>query len=129
MKRRGNTIGTALRIICAMLLVSLAFAHRPVSAAPVVDLSIYALPDGSIGTLCLSGEDGKTGKHVNHGCEACRLSSACAMPTLSGVAEDISPDEAAVIFAFAPERFHRLNFPPNAPPRGPPAFPVSSFTA
>jgi hypothetical protein len=129
MRQNGDTIGTALRIICAMLLVALAFAHRPASAAPVVDLAIYTLPDGSIGTLCLPGEDGKTGKHVDRGCEACRLASAFAMPVLSSEAENISLDEAAVIFAFAPERFHRLDFPPNAPPRGPPAFPVSSLLA
>lgn len=108
-----------------MLLISLGFAHRPVMAAPVDALAIYALPDGSVASLCIPDENGKSGKHADHGCEACRIASSVAVPLPPVDSEVISGEVAELVFAFAPERFHRLNFPPNAPPRGPPAFPVS----
>lgn len=124
-----KTLSIALRMFCAMLLVSLAFAHRPAMAAPVMDMASYVLPDGSVSSLCLPGEDGKQDKHVDRGCEACRIASSIAMPLPPADAENITAGVAAIIFAFAPERFHRLNFPPNAPPRGPPSFQVSFVTA
>ena len=69
--------------------------------------------------------NGKPEKHVDRGCEACRIGSNVVLPTPSDVSEAVSTDVAEVDFLVAPERFHRLNFPPNAPPRGPPSFLVS----
>ncbi|ANL38299.1 hypothetical protein AMC82_PD00955 (plasmid) [Rhizobium phaseoli] len=128
MKTHGKTSGFALRIFCAMLLVLLGFAHRPVVAAPVADLAMYVLPDGSIPSLCQSDHDGKPTKHVDRDCEACRIASSIVIPLPPGTAEVIVRKLETVTFAFAAERFHHLNFPPNAPPRGPPALPVSSIT-
>ena len=129
MRKHRKTFSVALRIFCAMLLVSLAFAHRPVIASPAIDMTGYVLPDGSVSSLCLPDQDGKQGKHIDHGCEACRFASNLAMPLPPTDAEGFSGEPRAAIFAFAPEPFHPLNFPPNAPPRGPPSFPVSSVMA
>ena len=123
--RKTRTV--ALRMLCAMLLVFLGFAHRPItaSAAPLPDAASYALPDGSVASLCLPGQDGKQDKHVDSGCEACRLVSGIAMPEPSADAVPVVRRATAVLFVFAEESFHRLNFPPSAPPRGPPSVPVS----
>ena len=123
-----KTLGVALRILCATLLVSLAMAHRPVMAAPATDMADYVLPDGSVSSLCLPDEDGKSGQHPDRGCEACRIASSIDIPAPLADAEEIRVGASEVLFVFAPERFHRLNFPPNAPPRGPPSFQVSSLT-
>lgn len=125
-----KTSGITLRILCAMLLVFLGFAHRPfMSTASAQDMSGYVLPDGSIASLCLPDQDGKQGKHVDHGCEACRIASNIAIPLPPLEAEDVVRASVTVSFILAPEQFHRLNFPPSAPPRGPPAIPVSFVMA
>jgi hypothetical protein len=131
MGENRKTSGITLRIVCAMLLVFLGFAHQPIASAAVAqDTASYMLPDGTVASLCLPDGEGKQGKqHADHGCEACRIASSVAMPAPPMDAADIAPVVAAVLFVFAPERFHRLNFPPNAPPRGPPAIPVSFVTA
>lgn len=128
MSKHGKTSGVALRIFCAMLLVLLGFAHRPVASAPLGELATYVLPDGSVASLCTPSEDGRQGKHVDPRCEVCRISSDIAAPMAPAVSQDIQLHAAVVTFAFVPERFHRLAFPPNAPPRGPPVLPVSSAT-
>jgi hypothetical protein len=119
-----------LRIACALLLVVLGFSHRPMSAsaAEAAELALYTLPDGTIASLCLVDQDGKPIKHVDRGCEACRLASGIALPDAPTAHADIVRRETAVAYVFAAERFHRLNFPPNAPPRGPPAI-LFSFEA
>lgn len=131
MVQNRKTSGNILRIVCAMLLVVLGFAHKPVSASPyeTADLAIYALPDGSVASLCLADQDGKQGMHVDRGCEACRLASGITVPVAPGDHAEIVRHETAVSFIVAAERFHRLNFPPNAPPRGPPAVLFSSEAA
>ena len=130
MGKGRKTSGITLRIVCAMLLVFLGFAHRPfVSSAQAQDLAAYVLPDGSIASLCLPDQDGKQGKHVDPGCEACRIASSAAMPLPPLDAGEIVRRTAIVTFVVSPERFHRLNFPPSAPPRGPPAIPVSFVMA
>lgn len=131
MIHNGKTSSIALRLLCAMLLVVLGFAHRPVvSAAMPMDMSAYALPDGSFPTICIPEEgDGKTGKDMGPRCEACRIASAVALQSPPCESAELVPASQRVAFVFTPERFHRLNFPPNAPPRGPPALPVSFITA
>lgn len=124
-------IGLALRLFCAALLIALGFAHRPMAApAMPMDMAAYMLPDGTIPALCLPDHDtGKPGKDMAPRCEACRISSAAVLPMPSCEAAAIAPATERVAFIATPERFHRLVFPPNAPPRGPPARPVSSVTA
>lgn len=123
--------GIALRILCAMLLVALGFAHKPTlaPASQNPDMASYVLPDGSVASLCLPDEDRKQDRHVDRDCEACRIASAIAIPQAPIDGEEIARLATIITRVFAPEAFHRLNFPPNAPPRGPPAIQVSSVTA
>lgn len=129
MTKFDKTSSLALRLFCAVLLVALGFAHRPVSAMPR-DISAYALPDGSFPTICIpENGDSRTGKDMSQRCEACRVAGAVALPSPPCESADVAPIIERAAFPFTPERFHRLNFPPNAPPRGPPALPVSFLTA
>lgn len=116
----------ALRMICAMLLVFLGFASRPITAAatPLPDVAGYVLPDGTVSSLCLSGQADEQGKHAGIRCEACRLASSVALPVPPAEAREIARTPTTLAFAFAPESLGRLIFPPNAPPRGPPSIPV-----
>ena len=127
MTRNHTSIGIALRLFCAALLIALGFAHRPL-AAPVtaIDMAAYTLPDGTVPTLC-QPEGGKA-KELSGRCDACRIYFV-AIPAPPSEAIRIEPAAERAAFTAMPERFHRLHFPPSAPPRGPPAFPVSSLIA
>ena len=87
------TAEKGLRVFCAVLMLSLGFAHQPVSAAtsvPAIDES-YRLPDGSFAEICF-GHDGSVS--IQHGgtdkghapvgvglfCEACLLASSILLP-------------------------------------------------
>lgn len=82
-----------LRIVCAALMLSLGFAHKPVSAiaAPTTALDdIYRLPDGSFAEICEAHSDANAvhlpGKPDHSGnvslfCEACLLASSILIPT------------------------------------------------
>ncbi|MBN8949496.1 MULTISPECIES: hypothetical protein [unclassified Rhizobium] len=117
------------RILCAIALFSLGFAHHPAisSAAelPPFELAQYSLPDGSLPVICTSEKtpDGKQhGKAHVLGCEACRISAAALLPH--------PPTEMCDHLAFvrqdmaAPENteFRRQLYPPNCGPRAPPVF-------
>ncbi|SIR26474.1 hypothetical protein SAMN05880582_10915 [Rhizobium sp. RU20A] len=80
-----------VRMLCALALLCVGFAHRvPVaSAAPspaslLRDLTDYVLPDGSIASLCApSGEKAGEGKGPVSGmagCEACRITGSVLLP-------------------------------------------------
>ncbi|MCO4317007.1 hypothetical protein M8997_007415 [Phyllobacterium sp. 21LDTY02-6] len=114
-----------VRILCALALVLVAFAHKPVAIADPapIDLAAYALPDGTLPTLCLtdqgSDDDHKSSWHGT-GCEACRLSASFILP-VPPKANDPSvvplpslnvKREAALIA--------RSAYPPAAPPHAPP---------
>ena len=124
MTAKWNIAMASLRILCAMLLVSAGLAHQPVMAKPlqVRDLAIYVLPDGSVADLCVPGDDGKPGKVMWHGCEACRIASSILVPEPPVDAAHIERTEIAT--DFAPVEFLPARVPlrPGATPRGPPEF-------
>lgn len=118
-----------MRILCAVALLSVGFAHRPaVSSAAeltLVELAQYSLPDGSLPILCVTEKtpDGKGhSKAYMPGCEACRISAAVLLPTpptdihehLAFVREDV--------LVVRSEAFGRQLYPPNSGPRAPPVF-------
>ncbi|MCY0094236.1 hypothetical protein [Hoeflea ulvae] len=83
--RRMIMRSALVRIVCALSLMLVAFAHKPLvssSAAAAyasVDVADYILPDGTLPDLCLTGEG--TGKHaVASACEACRIVSSVNLP-------------------------------------------------
>ncbi|NNU39521.1 hypothetical protein G9X64_24210 [Rhizobium sophorae] len=122
----------ALRILCAVALVFVGFAHQlPAAAAGEFDpaeLSQYVLPDGTLSTLCVttadkSGQDQHDKAHL-HGCEACRISTSILPPAPVDIAGAVIPFAAAVELPIRTEAFHRQLFPPNGGPRAPPSDPI-----
>ena len=125
MSKTLNLLSQTLRILCAVALLSVGFAHRPPelrSGQEVAD--VLALPDGTIPSLCLPGAVTRQGQeNARHGgnCDACVLYASIALPTpgdatgtrLMPPGEIIRPDRA------------RFEAPPviiaNAAPRAPPA--------
>jgi len=88
---RAKTIESVLRIVCAVLMLSLGFAHKPVQAAPVAAFDeAYRLPDGTFAEICsehLSQNQSQHGKHKGGAilfCEACLLASSILLPTPLG---------------------------------------------
>lgn len=112
-----------MRLFCALLLVLIGFAHKPVQTfastnAPGV---IYTLPDGSIADICYGDYDDGAKKHVvDRGCDACRLAASILLPMVDVEASAPRPDLQSTILGWD-EAFHRLLQPPSASPRGPPA--------
>ncbi|MEK1890846.1 MAG: hypothetical protein AAAB35_25440 [Phyllobacterium sp.] len=115
----------ALRMLCAIALVFVAFAHKPIVAdADPIDLAAYTLPDGTIPVLCLPGSGDQDDHHKSSwhgtGCEACRLSVSFILPVppfVSGAkvqpAQSLATERKAILIA-------RSLYPPSAPPQAPP---------
>ncbi len=65
----------------ALTMATLGFAHKPVApvagAHSAIEMAAYALPDGTLPDLCLTGhdQDGRQGAAAGH-CDACALSHA-----------------------------------------------------
>jgi hypothetical protein len=115
-----------VRIICALALLMVAFAHKPldvtdkIAAYADVDFAEYILPDGTLPDLCLIGED-HGGHHAkSSNCEACRISSSADLPLpFSGVSVNCG------FFASKPTFPQGVSFVaaalrPGASPRAPP---------
>ena len=127
MKARAADMARLVRILCAIALLCVGFAHKPVvveAALAPSEIAAYTLPDGTLPVLCLPGDDGD-GKTKSHdpgtGCEVCRLASSMVVPQ---PCDTIVLALCTAIEALLPirhEAFHRQLFPPNTYPRGPPA--------
>ena len=91
---RSADLAYFTRIFCAVLMLSLGFAHKPVAAmaAPASLLDeAYRLPDGSFAEICeghagvqIIHENGKTTDHSGKTslfCEACLLAASILLPT------------------------------------------------
>lgn len=128
-KRIFATTQGLMRILCAVALMSIGFAHHPAVASaaelPPLELAQYRLPDGSLPIICTTEKtaDGKQhGKTHMVGCEACRISAAALLPHppaevcdhLALVRQDMVEPETAT--------YRRQLHPPNCGPRAPPAF-------
>ena len=94
MKPKVKTVTMILRIFCAMVFLSVGFAHRMPAAIASDALSVaYSLPDGSFADLCIADSGQKHASPVAD-CEACRLAGAILLPGMR------SPTPAARIMAF-----------------------------
>jgi len=89
MAQRQGTLQTGLRMLAALALLFLSFAHQPVIARvlPPQIAAAYVLPDGSVAEICfgldgLGAEGGRGGHHDGRApvCEACRLSATAILP-------------------------------------------------
>lgn len=120
-----------MRILCAMLLVMLGFAQKPIdaSAAPLPVSANYVLPDGSVASLCLPGGVGEKHATVSGSCEVCRLVSGIVVPAAPADAVPVIAVVAVAGFVVAAALPSADIFPPNAPPRGPPMVSASTGAA
>lgn len=126
-KTISRTWRLGARILCAVALLFVGFAHQPVIATAdeisPIELAQYRLPDGSLPILCITyrDADGKVhGKAYAPGCEACRIASAAMLPTPpSEICERLASARTETVVTRA-EAFHRQLYPPNTGPRAPP---------
>ncbi|OWV78774.1 hypothetical protein ATY78_11755 [Rhizobium sp. R635] len=83
MRRTGLKATLFLRMLCALSLLFLGFAHQAPQAVASegYDAAAYMLPDGSFASLCVTvkDDDGKT-VAFKPNCEACRLSASVILP-------------------------------------------------
>lgn len=83
MRRTGLKATLFLRMLCAVGLLLLGFAHQAPQAVASdgYDAAAYMLPDGTFASLCVTAKqaDGKT-VDVKPNCEACRLSASVILP-------------------------------------------------
>ncbi|WP_337660048.1 hypothetical protein [Anderseniella sp. Alg231-50] len=84
--RNHNTFNTLTRLLCVIALLVVGFAHRVPAASPQpdIDLSAYALPDGTLPVICHTpaGTDDGSGNAIFFSdCEFCRLASAAILPS------------------------------------------------
>lgn len=126
-----NIVAIWLRIVCAIALVCVGFAHRMPAAyaSPLTqERAAYALPDGTIPVLCTPQEDGSGGKKgslADKGCDACRLSTSTDLPHPAILEIPLMKRVRQAVLPVRFEAFTRQLFPPNAAPRAPPT--VSLF--
>ncbi|RKE84949.1 hypothetical protein DFO46_1731 [Rhizobium sp. AG855] len=93
MKPTRKTATMILRILCAMVFLSVGFAHRMPTATAREALSVaYSLPDGTFADLCIA-DDAKKHANPSGDCEACRLAGAILLPS--------PPDHAWLLSSFA----------------------------
>ena len=123
MRRTTRQMAQWLRILCAVALLSVGFAHNPVMAfaATANQAAAYQLPDGSFAELCTVNDlDQHKGKMSDHGCEACRLTTSTLIPTAPIVAGDILRISTDARVFERPESVRHRLYPPNSGPRAPP---------
>lgn len=80
---RRNILARQMLLAFFVLAMSaLGFAHKPLQASQAPDLSVYALPDGTLPDLCLTGggDGSKAPSHAHSVCQACLLVSASGLP-------------------------------------------------
>ncbi len=94
MFRRAERFRMAVRLVAALALLFLSFAHESALANasnPAVSAE-YRLPDGTFADICFGAggiDDHDGGKHVPPVCEACRLAKSALLPA--------PPDEGGLI--------------------------------
>ncbi|KQV65180.1 hypothetical protein [Rhizobium sp. Root1220] len=121
-----------MRLVCAIALVFVGFAHQvPAIAGEArgsVELAQYLLPDGTLAPLCTTVIDGAGEKHgkVGHlqGCEACRINASALLPMPADIVGARLGFVRAVELQRRIETIHRQLYPPNTGPRAPPSDPL-----
>jgi hypothetical protein len=92
MARAGRQIRVAVRVLSALALLFLSFAHQPAFARQITPsmAAQYMLPDGTTGDICfgLDGVDGRDHGSSHQGlapvCDYCRLSASVLLPAPAG---------------------------------------------
>lgn len=84
MRETRRKAGMVTRILCAFGMFMLGLGHQMPQAADAPDYAsaAYALPDGTVASLCVTvvDSDGKT-LPMKPGCEVCRLAASVLLPS------------------------------------------------
>jgi hypothetical protein len=124
---RISTSKDWLRIVCAVLLLSLGFAHRPVVSlgAPDVKQAAFALPNGQFADLCITAPgETQPAKAVWHGCDACRIAGGALLPPPPSALAIGALVAAECMFPPGTARHISDIRRPGSPVRGPPTLSV-----
>ncbi len=123
MTRWTTRWAACLRILCAVALLFVGFAHQPASATQptALELTQYVLPDGTMPDICLNDMvDGKV-KHVAPvKCEACRIGSAMLVPQPADFTGAVLAFRHISALPLVEEALRSRRERPGAPPRAPP---------
>ncbi|URK87704.1 hypothetical protein LP421_07570 [Rhizobium sp. RCAM05350] len=92
MARAGRQMRVTVRVLSALALLFLSFAHQPALARQISPsiAADYLLPDGTIGDICfgMDGVDDKEHGSSHEGlapvCDYCRLSASVLLPAPAG---------------------------------------------
>ena len=107
-----------LELLLAVALAGLGFGHRMALHDPV-DLSAYAMPDGTLPELCHDGGTLDHGQKDQAPCPACRIIAAVELPAVLTL-PSVQLEPVAVVWpdvALADVSTHMQRAPPA---RGPP---------
>ena len=115
-----------ITVFYALSMAVLGFGHAgqsPASVANNVDLAVYALPDGSLPTVCLIEKEGGIPHLAGQVCDACLLTASPGLLPCADAAEQysaratipapIAPADRTVVFEHAGHVPH-LRGPPTA---------------
>ena len=123
MTKRTTGWALCLRILCAVGLLFVAFAHKPaVAAGPgPAELAAYVLPDGSMADLCINDTvDNKIKPAPGAKCEACRIAGATLLPAPADRAGTVLTVRRIALLPPMEEALPSRRERPGAPPRAPP---------
>lgn len=122
MTKRMTSWAACLRILCAVALLFVGFAHKPASAtAPsVLELAQYVLPDGTLPDICLNDMVGKVKHTAPIKCEACRIAGGLMMPEPADLDGAVLAYVDISALPLVEEALHSRRERPGAPPRAPP---------
>ena len=125
---RNHHIRFSVAALYVLVTVLFGFAHRPLSIADTgvpTDLAQYALPDGSIPTICVTdGAEGKSNpsKRAIIICDAC-LVSASSLDTAASPTLQVPPPVPHVSILPGEEEIPPARLVLWSSPRGPPVLP------
>ena len=113
----------AVRLIGALALVFVAFAHRvpPATASALPDAAAYAFPDGSIPVICVTSPiEEPHGQGHALSCDACLVSASVLLPQPTGLALPTFGSSNPRLPIATANYLPRSAWPPAAPPTAPP---------
>ena len=113
---------TLMVLLLAVALGVLGFGHR-ITLHVRVDLSAYAMPDGTLPELCHDGGTADHGQKDQPPCPACRIIAAVELPPVI----TLPPVQLVPVTVAWPDvaLADASTYLPRVPPaRGPPAFPI-----
>lgn len=109
-----------IRIACVCAIMLAAFAHQPVAAGEGnTTVSEYALPDGTILSLCIYTPAGENGA-ASPSCEFCRIADGAMAAPPCGMSLAVARTLENQRLKVAAVNLPRSIFQPATPLRGPP---------